>query len=96
MNRFIDSFIKMLYFFLKGSDISEQYLRKLCEMSNGEYKIIDRYKVGRRIGIFKSQTDDTVNELHSKGLIKKIGSSNVLLTFEGKQEVERLRSNDPF
>jgi Mn-dependent DtxR family transcriptional regulator len=64
-------------------------------MSDGEYKIFDRYKVGRRIGIFKSQTDETVDELHSKGLAKKIGSSKVLLTFEGKEEFEKLRSNDP-
>lgn len=71
MNKLIDSFIKTLYFFLKGSDISEQFLRKLCEMSDGEYKIFDQYKVGRRIGIFKSQTDDTVDELHNKVLIKK-------------------------
>lgn len=40
-------------------------------MSDGEYKIFDQYKVGRRIGIFKSQTDDTVDELHNKVLIKK-------------------------
>lgn len=48
MNKLIDSSIKTLYFFLKGSDLSEQFLRKLCEMSDGEYKIFDRYKVGRR------------------------------------------------
>lgn len=71
MNKLIDTFINTLYFFLKGSDISEQFLRKLCEMSDGEYKIFDQYKVGRRIGIFKSQTDDIVDELHNKGLIKK-------------------------
>ena len=95
MNRLIDSFIRILYFFFKGSDLPEQFLRKLCEMSDGEYKIFDRYQVGRRIGIFNSQTDDTVDELHNKGFIKKIGSNKVLLTFEGKEKVERLRSNDP-
>lgn len=53
-----------------------------CRMVN---KIFDRYGVGQSLGVLKSQTDDIVDELHKKGLIKKLGSSKVLLTFEGKE-----------
>jgi Mn-dependent DtxR family transcriptional regulator len=57
-------------------------------MTSGEYKIFDKYKVGSKLGLSNSQTHDIVDDLHNIGLIKKIGMSKILMTFEGKKEVE--------
>ena len=57
-------------------------------MSDGEYKIVERYKVGREIGISNTQVDDIVDDLDNMGLVKKIGETKILMTFEGKLEVE--------
>lgn len=69
--------------------MSDDFLRKLYEMSGGEYMIFDRYKVGKILGISDSQTDEIVDDLYNMGLIKKIGTTKILLSFEGKQEVTR-------
>ena len=57
-------------------------------MSDGEYKIVERYKVGREIGISNTQVDDIVDDLDNMGLVKKIGETKILMTFEGKLEAE--------
>jgi Mn-dependent DtxR family transcriptional regulator len=68
--------------------MSDEFLKALYRISDGEYKIIEMYKVGKDIGIPNKQVDDIVNDLSNIGLIKKIGETKILLTFEGKQEVE--------
>jgi len=69
--------------------MSDEFLRKLYKLSDGEYKIIEKYKVGEEVGVLNS-TDDivVVDELHKIGFIKKIGTTKILMTFEGKKEVE--------
>jgi Mn-dependent DtxR family transcriptional regulator len=52
------------------------------------------YKVGKDIGIPNTQVDDIVNDLANMGLIKKIGETKILLTFEGKQEVESSKTSE--
>jgi Mn-dependent DtxR family transcriptional regulator len=68
--------------------MSDEFLRKLYEMSDGDYKIFDRYRVGSEVGLSNSQTDDIIDDLHNMGLIKKIGETKILMTLEGKQETE--------
>jgi Mn-dependent DtxR family transcriptional regulator len=68
--------------------VSDEFLNKFYQMTSGEYKIFDKYKVGSKLGLSNSQTDDIVDDLHNIGLIKKIGMSIILMTFEGKKEVE--------
>ena len=43
--------------------MSDEFLRKLYEMSGGEYMIFDRYKVGKILGLSDSQTDEIVDDL---------------------------------
>jgi Mn-dependent DtxR family transcriptional regulator len=69
--------------------MSDEFLRKLYEMSDGDYKIFDRYRVGSGVGLSNSQTDDIIDDLHNMGLIKKIGETKILMTLEGKQETEK-------
>lgn len=52
--------------------MSDEFLKALYKMSGGEYKIIERYKVGREIGIPNTQVDDIVDDLDNMGLVKKI------------------------
>ena len=68
--------------------MSDEFLNKFYQMTSGVYKIFDKYKVGSKLGLSNSQTDDIVDDLHNIGLIKKIGMSKILMTFEGKKEVE--------
>ena len=77
-----------LYHSFLVQTMSDEFLRKLYKLSDGEYKIIEKYKVGEQVGILNSQTDDIVDELHKIGFIKKIGMTKILITFEGKKEVE--------
>ncbi|MBC8157485.1 hypothetical protein H7X64_04895 [Armatimonadetes bacterium] len=72
--------------------MSDELLTKLYEICEGDYRIVSRYKVGAAVHISKYQTDDIVDDLASMGLIKKIGESKILLTFEGKEQVESSNS----
>jgi Mn-dependent DtxR family transcriptional regulator len=69
--------------------MSDEFLRKLYEMSDGDYKIFDRYRVESEIGLSNSQTDNIIDDLHNMGLIKKIGETKILMTLEGKQAIEK-------
>lgn len=69
--------------------MADEFLRKLYEMSDGDYKIFNRYRVGSEVGLSNSQTDDIIDDLQNVGLIKKIGETKILMTLEGKQETER-------
>ncbi|MDW0120789.1 MAG: hypothetical protein QOK64_09755 [Nitrososphaeraceae archaeon] len=69
--------------------MSDEFLRKLYEMSDGDYKIFDRYRVGSEVVLSISQTDDIIDDLHNMGLIKKIGETKILMTLEGKQDTEK-------
>ena len=73
--------------------MSDEFLKKLYEMSDGEYIIFDRYKVGRIVGISNSQTKDIVDELCNMGVLIRVGETNEVLSFEGKQQVTRSKSN---
>jgi Mn-dependent DtxR family transcriptional regulator len=69
--------------------MSDEFLRKLYEMSDGDYKIFDRYRVESKIVLSNSQTDNIIDDLHNMGLIKKIGETKILMTLEGKQAIEK-------
>jgi len=56
--------------------MSDEFLKALYRISDGEYKIIEMYKVGKDIGIPNTQVDDIVNDLSNIGLIKKLEKLN--------------------
>ena len=43
-------------------DVSESFIEKLYEMSEGDLKTFDRYEVGQQLGLDKEQTDAVVEE----------------------------------
>jgi len=55
--------------------MTDEFLKKLYELSGGYYKIIERYKVGKEIGMPNTQVDDVVDDLDNMDLIKKIGET---------------------
>ena len=64
----------------------------------GSNEVLDQYKVGSRLGLSNSQTDDIVDDLNM-GLIKIIRDSKILMTIDGKKKVEDaywLFTNFPF
>lgn len=67
----------------------DEFLRKVYEMSHGNYEIFDRYSGGSEVGLSNNQTDDTIDDLHNMGLIKKIREAKILMTLDGKQETGR-------
>lgn len=82
-------FIKyiLITFISEIQTMSDEFLRKLYKLSDGEFKIIEKYKVEEEVGVSNSQTDDIVNDLGKIGLIKKL-FQQILLAFEGKKDVE--------
>jgi hypothetical protein len=71
--------------------MSDEFLRKLYEMSDGDYEIFDRYRVGSEVDLSNSQIDDIIDDLHNMELIKKIGETKKLMTLEDKQETRDQR-----
>ncbi|MDW0278318.1 MAG: hypothetical protein QN721_09510 [Nitrososphaeraceae archaeon] len=53
----------------------------------GSNEVLDQYKVGSRLGLSNSQTDDIVDDLNM-GLIKKIRDSKILMTIDGKKKLK--------
>ena len=73
--------------------LSEEFLRKFYEITGEDYKVYDKYKVGREIGLTDSETDNVVYDLSRKGFIKKIGEDKILITFDGKEALYKIRSD---
>jgi hypothetical protein len=72
-------------------NLDQTFLLKLYEKTvNDGVQIIDRYEIGREIGLLdKMQTDNLVNELIYKGYIRKAEEgSKILLSSEGRKKVE--------
>ena len=53
----------------------------------GSNEVLDQYKVGSRLGLSNSQTDDIVDDLNM-GLIKIIRDSKILMTIDGKKKLK--------
>jgi hypothetical protein len=61
-------------------DVSESFIEKLYEMSEGDLKTFDRYEVGQQLGLDKEQTDAVVEELYGKRQLRKIVGTKIVLT----------------
>jgi len=69
--------------------IGDKFLRKLYEKTvNNGIENIDREEIGKEIGIIDVQMDNLVDELTSEGFIKKLGRTNIYLTYDGRKRVE--------
>lgn len=73
--------------------MSEEFLRKFYEITGKEYCVYNKYKAGREIGLTDTETDDIVDDLSRIGFIKKIKEDKILITFEGKEAVCKIKSD---
>ena len=69
--------------------IGDKFLRKLYEKTvNNGVESIDRYEIGKEIGIINVQMDNLIDELTSEGFIKKTGRTKIFITDDGKKRAE--------
>jgi hypothetical protein len=65
------------------------FLKKLFEITGGEFRIVNRYEVGEKLGLDSSATDDTVKQLSEIGMIKIMLGSKIILTQEALAVIDR-------
>ena len=56
------------------------FLKKLFEITGREFRIVNRYEVGEKLGLNVSETDDTVKQLSEIGMIKVMLGPKIILT----------------
>jgi Mn-dependent DtxR family transcriptional regulator len=69
--------------------VSEDFLRKFYEITGREYKVYEKYKAGQEMGLADKETEEIVEDLCKMGFIKKIRDNKILITFEGKETVNK-------
>ena len=73
------------------SDISDIFLNKLYDMSEGEKRSINRNEDGEQLDLPNAETDSIVNRLYARRTITKDTGSNILLTQEAKNMLDKGR-----
>ena len=73
------------------SDISDMFLNKLYDMSAGELRSINRYEVGEQLDLPNGETDGIVVRLYARRMITKTVGTNILLTQEAKNMLDKER-----
>jgi hypothetical protein len=68
--------------------VSDEFLNKFYQMTSGQYKIFDKYKVGSKLGLSNSQTDDIVDDLHNIDWSKKLGWAKYLWLSKAKKKLK--------
>jgi hypothetical protein len=69
--------------------IGDKFLLKLYEKTvNDGVETIDRYEIGKEVGLAHFQTDNLVNELDAQGYIEKISGNKVCLSEDGRKRAE--------
>jgi hypothetical protein len=58
------------------------------EAVNIPVESIDRYEIGKELGLIDEQTDNLVNVLLAFGYIKNVGGNNIELSAEGRKKTE--------
>ncbi|TLX84379.1 MAG: hypothetical protein E6L01_07635 [Thaumarchaeota archaeon] len=72
-----------------GEKIGDKILRKLYEKTvNSGVETVDRYEIGKEVGLLDEQTDNIIDELTSYGYIKKIVGTKINLTEDGRKRAE--------
>jgi hypothetical protein len=69
--------------------IGDKFLLKLYEKTvNDAVQTIDRYEIGKEVGLIDVQTDNVVNVLVAQGYIKKISGNKIQLSQDGRKRAE--------
>lgn len=57
----------------------KEFLKVLYNLTGAKLQTIDRYEVGQKMGLDKTQTDNMVNQLSDINMIKKVMDSKIIL-----------------
>jgi hypothetical protein len=69
------------------------FLKKLFEITGGEFRIVNRYEVGEKLGLDSSETDDTVKQLSEIGMLKIMSLSKIILTQKALAVIHRTETS---
>ena len=70
------------------------FLKKLFEITGGEFRIVNRYEVGEKLGLDSSSTDNIVKQLSEMHMIKIMEGPKIILTQQALSAIDRSQGND--
>lgn len=68
---------------------SDEFLEKINEMTGEEYKTFYKYEIGNQLRFTNDQTDGAVEDLRTRGLIKKL-IGKIRITKNGKETANNI------
>jgi Mn-dependent DtxR family transcriptional regulator len=68
---------------------SDEFLEKVNEMTGEDYKTFYKYEIGNQLRFTNDQTDDAVEDLRARGLIKKL-IGKIRITKNGKETANNI------
>ena len=68
---------------------SDEFLEKINEMTGEDYKTFYKYEIGNQLGFTNDQTDGAVEDLRTRGLIKKL-IGKIRITKNGKETANNI------
>jgi hypothetical protein len=71
-----------------------EFLKKLYEMTEGKLQTIDRYEVGRGLGLDKEQTIHVVEQLFQMDMVRKLIESEITIRPQAKQVLDAKKEFD--
>ena len=68
---------------------SDEFLEKINEMTGEDYKTFYKYEIGNQLRFTNDQTDSAVEDLRTRGLIKKL-IGKIRITKNGKETANNI------
>jgi len=68
---------------------SDEFLEKINEMTGEDYKTFYKYEIGNQLRFTNDQTDGAVEDLRTRGLIKKL-IGKIRITKNGKETANNI------
>ena len=65
------------------------FLKKQFEITGGQFRIVNRYEVGEKLGLDSSATDNIVKQLSEIHMIKIMEGPKIILTQQGLSVMNR-------
>ncbi|MGV8107112.1 MAG: hypothetical protein ACP5OH_05015 [Nitrososphaerota archaeon] len=70
------------------------FLKKQFEITGGQFRIVNRYEVGEKLGLDSSATDNIVKQLSEMHMIKIMEGPKIILTQEALSAIDRSENSD--
>jgi hypothetical protein len=70
------------------------FLKTQFEITGGEFRIVNRYEVGEKLGLDISATDNIVKQLSEISMIKIMEGPKIILTQQTLSAIDRSKAND--